>query len=419
MAERKGGLISRLIVGSEKSEGYARASLPSNRWELFWDIFKGRFWKLCLVNLLMLIFFIPLFALLVFRNLSISGYGVTTPFSQCFGVGYQSFSSLVGVPQAIIVNVNMTIYAFLPIAFIVVALGVAGGAYVIRNMVWTEGIFVANDFWRGIKLNFKQMCIIGVIYSIFFYVVQLSVAFVNQMLAVGSSNAGLLVFSKVMAYIVLAFVTIMTFHMITMVVTYKVKFHHMIKNAFLFTIGMLPQNVFFIAIALIPVALILLGGFFTAIGYILLLLFGLSYCMLVWTDFCQWSYDKFINDKVEGAKKNRGIYEKAKDSDAESLRKYREQLSLSESSTLGAKPIKPITDEELTLAELPESFRRSDIVKLNESRKVLYEDNEKYIEEHKNDPQFAPKVEEQAQLEEREKRLAKAKKELAKNKKIK
>ena len=47
---KKGGLINRLMLGSEKSEGYARASLPSNRWELFWDIFKGRFGKLVVIN---------------------------------------------------------------------------------------------------------------------------------------------------------------------------------------------------------------------------------------------------------------------------------------------------------------------------------------------------------------------------------
>lgn len=42
----------------------------------------------------------------------------------------------------------------MPLAAVIAAIGVAGGAYVIRNMVWTEGIFVANDFWRGIKQNF-------------------------------------------------------------------------------------------------------------------------------------------------------------------------------------------------------------------------------------------------------------------------
>ncbi|MBR0190349.1 MAG: hypothetical protein IJQ23_08215, partial [Clostridia bacterium] len=99
MAGKKRGLIERLMLGSEKSEGYARASLPSNRWELFWDIFKGRFWKLVIINLLVLLFFIPLFLLLFLRSNAIAGYGASMPFAQGFGVGYQAPVSLIGYEQ--------------------------------------------------------------------------------------------------------------------------------------------------------------------------------------------------------------------------------------------------------------------------------------------------------------------------------
>ena len=144
---KKRGIIDRLMLGKEKSEGYARASLPSNRWELFWDIFKGRFGKLVIVNLLTLLFFIPLILVLFFRYVAIINYGTIYPFAQGFGVGYMSVPSLGGYAENIIFNVNLLVYLFLPIAVTIAAVGISGGAYVIRNMVWTEGIFVANDFW--------------------------------------------------------------------------------------------------------------------------------------------------------------------------------------------------------------------------------------------------------------------------------
>ena len=59
MAQQKQGWLSRLYEGREKSEDYARNSLPTNRWSLFWDIFKGNFGKIVKINLLMLIFFLP------------------------------------------------------------------------------------------------------------------------------------------------------------------------------------------------------------------------------------------------------------------------------------------------------------------------------------------------------------------------
>ena len=70
MAKTKGGFYNRILLGKEKSEDYARNTLPSNRWELFWDILKGRFTKLIGVNLLMILFFLPLFFLLFYHQVS-------------------------------------------------------------------------------------------------------------------------------------------------------------------------------------------------------------------------------------------------------------------------------------------------------------------------------------------------------------
>lgn len=420
--KKKGGLISRLMLGSEKSEGYARASLPSNRWELFWDIFKGRFGKLVIVNLLVLLFFIPLFLLLFFRYVGLVNYGSIYPFSQCFGVGYGALPSMVGYAENIVFNVNLIIYILTPIVFMIAAVGVSGGAYVIRNMVWTEGIFVANDFWRGIKQNIKQMLMIALVYSLVFYLSVLSISLCDQTIAMGTDYNWLFVISKIISIGVLAVFSVMTLHMITMSVTYELKFRHLLKNSFMFTIGLLPHNVFFIVLGFIPFILLTFGGIFMSIGIVMVLLLGFSLILLVWTDFCQWAYDKFVNDKVPGAQKNRGIYEKIKESDSGALKKYREQMAIAARSSLNSKPIKPITDDDLKLAELPSSFSRSDIEKLNESRKAIYEDHERYVEEHKNDPEFMPTEEEAAlekEREEREKRIEKAKKELAKRNKRK
>ncbi len=417
--KNKRGLLDRLMLGSEKSEEYARASLPSNRWELFWDIFKGRFGKLIIINLLMLLFCLPFIVMLVLRSLSISAYGTLYPFAQGFGVGYGAYPSMVGWSENIVHMVNGSVLIFTPIALFIAAVGFAGGAYVIRNMVWTEGIFVANDFWRGIKQNFKQILIVFLIYSLVFYVSILSISLSDTFIAQNAPNLWIYKVIQVLAYILLITFSIMTMHMITMSVTYDLKLKHLMKNSMLFTFALLPSNVVFLALGLIPFLLLLFNGFLTIIGVFLIVMFGFSYFFLVWTNYCQWTYDKFLNDKVKGAQKNKGIYEKIKGDNSEALRKYKEQLAMVKKSAWSTKPIKPITDEDLTLAELPTSFSRKDIERLNESRKALYEDHERYIEEHKNDPEFLD-AEKDAEVEkirlEREKRIEKAKKELAKRK---
>lgn len=416
---KKQGIISRFVIGSEKSEGYARASLPSNRWELFWDIFKGRLGKLALVNMLVFIFCIPLIAVVVFRLFSIAGYGSLGPFSQPFGVGYQAADTFVGYPESIILSVNIRVFAFLPLAMTIAAVGISGGAYVIRNMVWTEGIFVANDFWRGVKQNFFSVLFVLILFSLVFYLSALGIAYDDLAVARGEGSVVLLKISKVLLVIITILFGIMCAHMLSLAVTYKLKLRHLIKNAFLLTMGLLPQSIFFAAIAAIPFLLFLIGvNFFTIIAIILMLFLSFSFALLVWTDFSQWTFDRFINDKVPGATKNRGIYEKVTNSDSESLKKYKEQLELAAKTSLASRPIKPITDEELTLAELPQSFNRNDIERLNQSRKVLYEDNERYIEEHKNDPKYAAMNNQEAEEEKarktREDKIEKARRELKK-----
>ena len=416
--KKKGGLIERLIMGKEKSEGYARASLPSNRWELFWDIFKGRFWKLVLINLLMILTLVPLLALLYFRYAMIVGNGAVYPFAQGFGAGYQAPLDFTGYAEGIVFSANVTCYILLPIAVMFACIGIAGGAYVIRNMVWTEGIFVANDFWRGVKQNYKQILVIGLIFSVVFYATECATALIDQYLVTGVGIRWLLIVAKVILIGTLIFFSVMTVHMVCMSVTYEIKTIYLIKNSFLFTVGFFPHNLFFGFISVLPFLLASLGGIITLIAVAVLLLFGLSTLVLMWTEFCQWTYDGFINDKI-GAQKNRGIYEKVKEDSAKSLQQYRSQIAMT-SAPLYSKPVKPITDDELQLASLSEGFSRGDIVKLNESRAAIYEDNKKYEEEHKNDPEFNNPEREKAKLtaeEERNKRIEAAKRELAKRRK--
>lgn len=212
----------------------------------------------------------------------------------------------------------------------------------------------------------------------------------------------------------------MTFHMITMSVTYQLKFFDLLKNSFLFTVGLPIQNVIFLFFASIPFLLLLFGEVLVGIGIALIITFGVSYFLLVWTDYCHWIFDKYINVKIKGAKTNKGIYKKVgkDDSDSEAIKQYRARLGSFSNSTMFNKPIKPITDEEIKLAELPVTFSRADLEKLQESKEAMYEDHRRYVEEHKNDERYI-KAEEQNVTEdaEKQKRIEKAKKELAKRNK--
>ena len=63
----KKGFMARIIEGPERSETYARSTLPTNRWELGWDVFKTNKGKMCGLNLLTLVFLLPALFLLLMR----------------------------------------------------------------------------------------------------------------------------------------------------------------------------------------------------------------------------------------------------------------------------------------------------------------------------------------------------------------
>lgn len=388
----KKGFIARMLEGKERDEEYARSTLPTNRWALFWDIFKGRFSKLVIVNLLMVLFCIPLVVVIVFRMAYMSAQGAMLPFSQWMLVGYPAVPSLVGLPEQLTVSTDLMFSPFFLIGALIAGIGISGGMYVIRNMVWTEGIFVANDFWRGIKINIGVVLLSTLFYVVMLELMILAIGWANLFIVTGAGNEVLFTISQVVSYIAIVIFTFMYLWMLAMGGSYKLKFHQLIKNSFLMTFGLIFQNIFFVILMAIPAILILLGSFFQMIGFVILVLFGLSLMLLIWLDYTQWAFDKFIESKREGGKVNRGIYEKTnKKGGAQSraVQEYQQNLeaAMSVKSELSSRPIKPITDD-LKVYELPESFSRDDLKKLRESKQAIAEDTQKYADEHKDDEKY-------------------------------
>lgn len=387
----KKGFIARMLEGKERDEEYARSTLPSNRWALFWDIFKGRFSKLVIVNLLMLLFFIPLVAVGFFMYLWTGTMGGMYPFSNSILVGFPAYPNLMGAPEQINLSATFTGGALMIVAALIAAVGISGGMYVIRNMVWTEGIFVANDFWRGIKINIVVVLQSTLFYSIFLFGFFISIRFSEYIIASGTGSTVWMTISMAISYVAIVIFTMMYLWMLAMGGSYKLKFFQLLKNSFLMTFGLIFQNIFFVILMAIPVILILLGSFFQMVGIVFMILFGLSFMLLVWLDYTQWAFDKFIESRREGGKVNRGIYSKVGKggSQSKAVQEYEANLqaAMSVKSDLSSRPIKPITDD-LKVYELPESFSRDDLKKLRESKERIIEDTEKYAEEHQNDEKY-------------------------------
>lgn len=411
----KKGLIAQWLIGKERSEEYARGTLPTSRWALFWDIMKGRFGKIVLVNFFMLITCLPIIAIIVMRVMGVLASGATGPYGSGLGVGYPVLPELVGYAEKSLFYTDLVWFALLIPASAIAALGISGGGYIIRNLIWTEGIFVANDFLRGIKRNYLNVLEALLFFTIVMFFVRMTGNLVDMYVAMGVGSAGWLITSKVFGYVFLVFALFVTLWMIALGISYKQGPWALIRNAVIMTFGTFPQTIVFTLAATWPILIMLLGvDLLTVVGATFMLFLGISYLLLVWLDFAQWAFDKYVNPN-KGFATGKGLYNRnapstAKsdneptESESEALREYRRRIVAMGKSKLVCRPIKPI-DDELEVYQLPESFSREDLRRLRESKEAIAEDTSAYEEEHKNDERY---VEYNRQFEERERALQSA-----------
>ena len=420
MAQQNKSFIARMLEGKERSEDYARSTLPTNRFQLFWDILKGSFGKIVKCNLLILAFLLPTLIVIFLGGLyrDIDLY----PFGSNLTIGYPATPDIQGLSEILTFQSDAIIFGGVAISSFIAAVGLAGGMYVIRNMVWTEGIFVTNDFWRGVKLNYKNALQTALFFTIILFICKTVINSANLSLATTTLPEWQEVWMKisiVVSYVIVGFAALISFWMIALGVNYVQNFFTMLKNATLITLGSLPQSVFFAVIAIVPFLLFLINSSFVMTwAFVILILFGFAWALLVWLDFAQWLFDKFINPKIKGAKVNRGIYGKEgmdEVGESQAQLEYKRVLLSQGKSQLVARPIKPI-DDSLQVYELPQSFTREDLKRLRESKQNIDEDTQAYAEEHKNDLRY---VEYNKQFDEREKALQEDVEKNAKKKKRK
>ena len=408
--ERK-GFVARWLEGKERSEEYARSTLPTSRWGLFWDILKGRFGRMVITNLLVFVTFLPLIAILVWRWLIVGTQGFSGPFGGGLGAGFPAIPNIAGAAEEMTFSTDLLFYGLLIPAMAIAGLGISGGMYIVRNMIWTEGIFVANDFVRGIKRNFWNVLEAVLIFSVILFTARTMGNLADWLVARGVSNAGWLIASKIIGYIFVAISALVCLWMISLGVNYKQGPWQLFRNAVVLMFGTFPQTVFFAALALWPIFLALFtAGIFLIIALVLIVFIALSYAMLVWMDYSQWAFDKFINPNM-GIATGRGLYDKNKaggaaqksdgNMDSAALREYKRQIVAMGKSKLVCRPIKPL-DDDLEIYQLPESFSREDLQKLKESKQKVVDDVDAYEEEHRDDEQY---VEYNKQFEEQEKAI--------------
>ncbi len=135
-----------------------------------------------------------------------------------------------------------------------------GTAYVLRNLVKGEPVFLWNDFKRAVKKNWKQALPMGILDSIMMVIVIYDLFFFFVLLGAGGMGNALMFGAMiVVAGVYLA----MRSYIYIMMSTFKLSFFKLLKNAFIFSIIGFKRNI----TAILGIILLLF------VNYYLLLLF--------------------------------------------------------------------------------------------------------------------------------------------------
>ncbi|MBO5286228.1 MAG: hypothetical protein J6B16_04960 [Clostridia bacterium] len=382
----KKGIFSKLSMNIQRSDDYAKSTLPTNRWELFWDTLKGNFGKILLTNIIMLVLFAPLIFLILLNFAGYSTMGQSNQFNAGTGpLGYPAPPNMMGLQEMVVLQTDITYLKFLPLVMLFAGLALSGGAYIIRNLVWGEGVFVANDFLKGIKKNYIVVTASLLIYSVLFLFIMILKDYAVLLSVTMPKLRWLFIVSQVLLYVFLALITIMVIYMVLMGVTYKLKFGALIKNAFIFAISLLPSNLIMLAVSALPYVFLFFGTFLMSIGFLIIILLGIAFTVLVWTVYGHWVFDKYININLPKENRNRGVYDKQKRVNEKEVDKYKAQKKVV--SDLTSRPIKPI-DDDIVIEELPTNFSRADLQRLSDQKENMRKDHDKYVSEHINDERY-------------------------------
>ena len=264
-------------------------SLPKNRKEVFFDLIKHRKMTLFSLSCFTFMFFIPLAVDLFYFNFLESVAIEAEQYQYLFSLIF--YSMLIMLP-----------------CMVVGFLGFSGAFYVSKKIVWQEGISMAQDFFKGIKENWRHAIIDGMIFGLVLFGFVVGGAYLLIYAPVHAMVKGI----GIGALILL----LLLFGMITMLneaqsVYYANSYWITFKNSFSF-LGLTNWKTFLVYLLSTGVVITLACLNMVTLG-VGLFLFAIlnSVVIILYTLISHSAFDKYINQEHYPEMVGKGLYKES------------------------------------------------------------------------------------------------------------
>ena len=273
------------------SDNEAIKALPHDRKEVFFDLLRHRKMSLFALSCFTFMFFIPLAVDLFFFN-----YWETVAIAS---KKYEYLFSLVFYSMCIMIPCMV-------IGFI----GFAGAFYTAKRLVWQEDINLANDFFKGIKENWKHAIFHGLVFSVLLFGVVIGGSYLIVYAPSNAILSGIGVGALLLAFITFGMVISLNF---TQDVYYENGLFVTYKNSFCF-LGLLHWRVLvlFLISAGSVVTLACFNMITLGIGLFLFAILN-SLVVIIYTLLAHHAFDKYINQEHYPDMVGKGLYKLEKE----------------------------------------------------------------------------------------------------------
>lgn len=293
-------ILEKVSVDKENHEYLVKNYPSGSRFGLMKEVFLGRMNDVSKANWIMLIFCLPLFAVLVYASMLAAKDSVYAPFSSNFGIGYPATDNAQALYDEATFATALTRTCMLLPCIAIAFVGLAGVFNVIKYHMLGANVKVWKEFFKGVKNNWFVHLWIGAIAALAYFLLEMSICgFGVPSFPLGWKIALIVISSLII-------LTVLTFAMfiITQSALYYLPMGKMIKNAALFVRSFPLQNLLIMIASSIPAVLLMIMGdsFFLQILVIMICsMLGFSYIACVWTDYTHFVYYNIFTAAIENS----------------------------------------------------------------------------------------------------------------------
>ena len=266
-------------------------SLPINRWQLFKFTYRNHLSLIIKLSLMIAIFSIPLFIFLIVKNV----------FANALLSQINQDNELIILQRYYYQEIILDIF-YIP-CFVILAIGLSGGFFVMKKYLYQEGFIFFKDFRNGMKKS-KEFIFSTLILSIILYLLLFLKNFLSYINFQYYIPLSIFVFIIIFLLINVFIFTYCQIHI------YSNNIFHLIKNALCFSFNQLFKVSLINLITIFP--LVLFMNFQNAVLKIIIILIyfiiGFGNCLLITMLYSCSVFDELINKDRFPSIYRKGLY---------------------------------------------------------------------------------------------------------------